>query len=117
MQYALMRKVALSLFAFLVASRYGLGILAWRISERLEQPKYTVLDRLDGCTELRAYPAYVVAEAVFFDGESKKAMSSGFRKVAGYVFGKNAVRGSRGRASAKMSNRRPAQEHKGLCTR
>ncbi len=45
----------------------------------------------DGDFELRDYPALVVAE-VTVDGDQKEASSTGFRLLAGYIFGANKKR-------------------------
>ena len=53
----------------------------------VEEPAFrTVLE--DGAFEIRDYPALVVAE-VTVTGEQKEAASSGFRLLAGYIFGGN----------------------------
>lgn len=85
------------LFAAGVGSlRYGLGLYAWRISNKLEKPAYEVIGRLGKGVELRRYGGYTTAEVNFVHPESMKAATSqGFKKVAGFIFGKNRNRGSR----------------------
>ena len=58
--------------------------------------------------EVRLYEPYTVAEVTFKRPSTmKEATSNGFRKVAGYIFGKNRVRGGRG--SAKMAMTAPVR--------
>mmetsp|Transcript_30204 Transcript_30204/g.73513 ORF Transcript_30204/g.73513 Transcript_30204/m.73513 type:complete len:254 (+) Transcript_30204:121-882(+) len=71
--------------------RAGFGILAWRSAEKLEKPSYKVIGKQDG-VELRSYSPYVIAEVVSNGNTMKKANSAGFRKIAGYIFGKNRER-------------------------
>ena len=56
-------------------------------SSRVEQADYTVLKRMNGY-EIREYPAHIVAETTV-QGSYGESMSSGFRIVAGYIFGGN----------------------------
>ena len=59
--------------------------------------------------QLRKYEDYLVAEVTFKRPPTMKEVSSGgFRKVAGYIFGKNRVRG-RGAASQKMAMTAPVR--------
>jgi hypothetical protein len=54
----------------------------------VEEPKFQQLAVWDGC-ELRAYPALAVAETTLSSSRDE-AGSSGFRRLAGYIFGGNA---------------------------
>jgi hypothetical protein len=56
----------------------------------IEQPKYDLKVK-DGDFELRQYGPYIVAE-VLVSGDQGHAVQSGFRKLAGYIFGGNAGR-------------------------
>ena len=59
-----------------------------------EEPTYEVLEKL-GEVEIRSYAAVVLAETEVsgtFDGVSNAA----FRRLAGYIFGGNRVRGAAG---------------------
>lgn len=56
-----------------------------------EEPKYTVVESVAEDVQLRAYPAYVVAE-VTLPGTKDEVMSEGFRTLAGYIFGGNTVK-------------------------
>ena len=71
----------------------------------IEQPKYQVEAKAERF-ELRRYAPYVVAE-VEVSGDQGQAVSQGFRKLAGYIFGANA-------GSAKIAMTAPvAQAPKG----
>lgn len=52
-----------------------------------EEPNYEVLEK-DGDIELREYAPMVIAETVV-DGEMGEASSTGFKRIAGYIFGDN----------------------------
>ena len=54
---------------------------------RVEQADYTVVKKMNGY-EIREYPAHIVAETSV-QGSYGESMSSGFRIVAGYIFGGN----------------------------
>ena len=54
-----------------------------------EEPKHTVLEQ-SGDFELRAYDSMIVAET-FITGEMDGASNEGFRRIAGYIFGKNSA--------------------------
>ena len=94
----------------LVTIRYGLGLYAWRVSELLERPKYNVVEKFGGI-EVRAYDAYVVAEATMKATPMKQATGKGFGACAGYIFGgKNRVRGiSLKKTSRSMSMTAPVR--------
>ena len=53
----------------------------------IEEPAYRVVTQ-DGSYEVRTYGARIVAET-WVTGNLSEASSAGFRKVAGYIFGKN----------------------------
>ena len=95
----------------LVTIRYGLGLYAWRVSELLERPKYSVVEKLPGGIEVRAYEAYVIAEATMKRTAMRQSMGPGFGACAGYIFGgKNRVRGvSLKRTSRSMSMTAPVR--------
>lgn len=77
------------LLAVAGSGRVGLGLYAWRAANRLERPQYDVLRQLSDGVELRRYEPYVIAETEVACDTMKKGSSTGFRKVAGYIFGKN----------------------------
>jgi len=58
----------------------------------IEGPKYTVALKRDGY-EIREYASYIVAE-VEVEGSMRAAMNSGFRQLAGYIFGGNTAKAS-----------------------
>lgn len=58
----------------------------------IEGPGYTVALKRDGY-EIREYAGYIVAE-VEVEGDMPDALSSGFRQLAGYIFGGNTTRSS-----------------------
>lgn len=58
----------------------------------IEEPRYTVVEKRDGY-EIREYASYVVAE-VEVEGDMRTAMNSGFRQLAGYIFGGNTTQSS-----------------------
>ncbi|HEY3451434.1 MAG TPA: heme-binding protein [Myxococcales bacterium] len=74
---ALTAKVA----AFLAAAVWGRNAMA------TEQPKYQVVAKYDAF-EVREYAPYLVAETEV-EGNRQDAGNAGFRRLAGYIFGKN----------------------------
>ena len=104
-------KVVGGIVGALVTIRYGLGLYAWRVSELLERPKYSVVEKLPGGIEIRSYEAYVVAEATMKGTPMRQSMGPGFGACAGYIFGgKNRVRGvSLKRTSRSMSMTAPVR--------
>jgi hypothetical protein len=62
-------------------------LLKMKRSLKSEQPKYDVLES-HGAIEIRQYDPTVVAE-VEIAGDQKEALETGFRVLAGYIFGKN----------------------------
>lgn len=53
----------------------------------IEEPRFTVVQKLDGI-EVREYAPYLVAEVVV-PGPADEAGNQGFRLLAAYIFGKN----------------------------
>ena len=53
----------------------------------IEEPKFTLLEKT-GPYELRGYEARIVAETIV-SGSFKSASSTGFRRIADYIFGNN----------------------------
>lgn len=66
-------------------------LVLWSIygvfGSRVEQTDYTVLQKKNGY-EIREYPAHIVAQTTV-QGPYRESMSTGFRIVAGYIFGGN----------------------------
>lgn len=58
----------------------------------IEEPRYTVVEKREGY-EIREYAGYIVAE-VEVEGDMRTAMNSGFRQLAGYIFGGNTTQSS-----------------------
>ena len=58
----------------------------------LEQAPFTVIEK-EGPLELRRYPAYIVAET-YVDGSFDEVGNEGFRRLAGYIGGKNRKKAS-----------------------
>ncbi len=70
----------------------AVALIVWTLGTLLvirgiEEPSYTLVEKRDGYT-IRAYSGYIVAE-VEVDGDMRTALSSGFRQLAGYIFGGN----------------------------
>jgi len=61
-------------------------------SSQSKEPKFTVLEKKDGY-EIREYAPYIEAR-VTVSGTYREAMSSGFRILAGYIFGGNTTKQS-----------------------
>lgn len=58
-----------------------------RFMARTAEPSYTVLRR-NGALEIRRYESFVVAETTV-SGDLDRASNEGFRRLAGYIFGRN----------------------------
>ena len=58
---------------------------------RIEEPKFELIDK-SGDFEIRRYGSTIVAETTV-DGSFYDAPSEGFRRLAGYIFGKNKSKG------------------------
>ena len=86
---SLIGRVLAVLLAVLGSARLGVGIFAWRAANVLERPDYTVIRKLPGGVELRRYAPYTIAETAVKTSSMREASSTGFRTVAGYIFGKN----------------------------
>lgn len=54
----------------------------------IETPQYKVIKNI-GELEIRQYPKMVVAQTLLQDTAMDKSMNSGFRTIAGYIFGGN----------------------------
>ena len=53
----------------------------------IEEPNYTVIEQAEDF-ELRQYEPYIVAETLV-EGDFSDVGNEGFRRLAGYIFGKN----------------------------
>ena len=78
------------LIGLIVASAAGLaawiGAGFW-FKRGVEEPSYSVLSN-DGDVEVRKYAPQIVATTEV-EGDREAALSEGFRRLAGYIFGKN----------------------------
>ena len=54
----------------------------------IETPQYKVIKTI-GDVEIRQYPKMIVAQTTLSDTSMEKGMNSGFRTIAGYIFGGN----------------------------
>lgn len=87
-------KVIVGSVAVLTSVRYGTGLYAWRETEKLERPVYTVIQKLSDGVELRRYEPYLIAETTVEGVGFREPTADGFRTCAGYIFGKNTPRRS-----------------------
>jgi hypothetical protein len=85
-------KVIVGSVAVLTSVRYGTGLYAWRETEKLERPVYTVIQQLSDGVELRRYEPYLIAETTVDGVGFREPTADGFRACAGYIFGKNTPR-------------------------
>jgi hypothetical protein len=77
------------------------------VAEELEQPTYTTV-LSDGAFSVRHYAPYVVAQTVVDEEDMDQASRTGFRRLAGYIFGGN--QGQRSIAmTAPVTSERVAQ--------
>lgn len=69
-------------------------LLAWMVwgylSSRVEQASYTVLMRAQGY-EIREYASHIEAQTIV-SGTYTQGLESGFRIIAGYIFGGNQIK-------------------------
>jgi len=56
----------------------------------IESPRYTIIQR-DNKFEIRDYEEYIVAE-VDVEADYSDALNTGFRMLAGHIFGSNSAR-------------------------
>ena len=75
-------KSAVSAIVFGVASIFGSNV-------GIEEPQYTVIDRLQNGIEVREYGPRIAAETTVQTDNPDKARNEGFGLIAGYIFGKN----------------------------
>ena len=70
---------------------FALGVVGLvfrrKIAPRVEEPRYELERTVEGL-EIRRYPPAVIAETEV-EGGYRESISSGFRRLAGYIFGKN----------------------------
>eukprot|EP00588_Corethron_pennatum_P010225 CAMPEP_0194274672 /NCGR_PEP_ID=MMETSP0169-20130528/7697_1 /TAXON_ID=218684 /ORGANISM="Corethron pennatum, Strain L29A3" /LENGTH=244 /DNA_ID=CAMNT_0039017933 /DNA_START=56 /DNA_END=790 /DNA_ORIENTATION=- len=85
-------KLTVGIFALFGTARYGVGLYAWRVTEKLERPTYEVIRQLTDGVELRRYESYLIAETTTDAVGFREPTKDGFRTCAGYIFGKNKSR-------------------------
>ena len=86
---SLIGRILCIIFAVLGSARLGVGLIAWRTANNLEKPSYDVIRRLSNGVELRRYKPYTIAETTVKSSSMRESSGTGFRTVAGYIFGKN----------------------------
>jgi hypothetical protein len=89
-------RIVVGLIAALGSLRFGTGIYFWRVTEALERPTYTVIEKLSDGVELRQYEPYLIAETIVDGVGFREPTRDGFRACAGYIFGKNKPASSSG---------------------
>jgi hypothetical protein len=88
-----MKVKIMAIAAGVLAALMGAWMLVGYVPVRnIETPKYQLIEKRRGY-EIRQYPAQIVAE-VTVTGQYRDAINSGFRKVAGYIFGDNTAKAS-----------------------
>lgn len=89
----------------------ALALLCAGAAVAVEEPRYSV-ERAEAGMELRQYPGFVVAETRV-QGDFDSAGRTGFRRIAGYIFGKNqSTRGEAEKiAMTAPVTMEPASEH------
>ena len=88
--------------AVILAAWHGLSY--YEVDVKCEKPKYTVIRTLGSkknwlgrprpAVEIRRYAPILVAEVALEGMEMREALGSGFRQIAGFIFGKNVAPGS-----------------------
>lgn len=92
----------------LLGASLGLGLVRWQLQRLFtEQVPYEV-QRTIGEVEIRRYPAQIWAETVVTTPSWSDALSNGFERLAGYIFGDNVPTTLVGTESARRSSLRAA---------
>jgi hypothetical protein len=81
------------------------SVVGWR--RGIEEPQYRTVERLPSGVEIRHYGPRVAAETVVDDSE-EAARNTGFRRLAGYIFGGNHV--DSGRSGEKIAMTAPVAQ-------
>lgn len=75
----------------ILALLFALWVLwGWLSVRNIEEPKYTVLSETE-LYEIREYSPQLIAQTTV-DGVMDDALNEGFRRIAAYIFGENAVK-------------------------
>lgn len=82
-----MRRPLVFVILVIVAAVVLTGVTAGPLMSQVERPPYKI-ERAEGAIELRAYPVMTVA-TTSVSGNRGSAIQSGFRTLAGYIFGAN----------------------------
>jgi len=89
MLHALAARIVVGVIAALGTLRLGTGLYAYKVTEALERPEYTVIQTLPGGVEIRRYEPYLIAETIVDGVGFREPTGQGFKACAGYIFGKN----------------------------
>ena len=81
-----MRCAKVGIAGAVLAGAVTLGLRAGE-AMAIEEPNYTVIEQAEDF-ELRQYEPYIVAETLV-EGDFSEVGNEGFRRLAGYIFGKN----------------------------
>ena len=87
--------------AMLLAALFILSASFAPAAMATEEPKFDSIER-DGAFELRLYAPMIVAET-WVEGSLGDGSNAGFRKIAGYIFGRNRSRTSEGSEKIAMT--------------
>lgn len=77
---------------------------SWWFTKGIEHPDYTVTKKTSSY-EIRNYKPYILAQATIEKTTMRQEMSSGFREVAGYIFGGNDTQQSIAMTAPVLSER------------
>jgi hypothetical protein len=77
----------MKIFLIILAITIFIWIAYGYFSSRVKEPKFRVVEKKTGY-DIREYAPYIEAR-VKVTGEYREAMTSGFRILAGYIFGGN----------------------------
>jgi hypothetical protein len=75
----------------LLGAAAGLGLLRWQLQRLVTENVPYRLEATLGDVELRHYPAQVWAETLVEHSTWEEALSAGFERLAGYIFGENST--------------------------
>lgn len=98
-----------------VAAVVGLwhGLTYYEVDVKCEKPKYTVIKTIgekkkswlgSSSVEIRRYVPLLIAEVCIEKTDMRGALSSGFRQIAGFIFGKNVVSTGEGNTTIAMTS-------------
>ena len=83
-------RIIAGVIAAVASLRLGTGIYFWRVTEALERPTYTVVEKLSNGVEIRRYEPYLIAETIVDQGVGfREPTRDGFQACASYIFGRN----------------------------